>query len=182
MKQPLTLPRRRGSSTLATSAAAQAGRTMCGPAEVRSILGFRGSLLHGVSIIACAFPGNETLPRSPPPIGNSGRRRAISLKRSTRKSPAIHKLRGRPITPSIGKGTSRREAATSAYDQACVKTPMANFRVELPSRILRRCSSSFAGGVTFGRRQLRKRISTASFARARFHTASTPRLCGKLRQ
>src|SRR6266404_9518944 len=59
----------------------------------------------------------------------------------------------------------------AAIDPGCVKTPMANFRVELPSR-LRRCKSRFVLATTFGRRQLRKRFC-ASLARASFHTAWT---------
>src|SRR6266481_1410226 len=58
---------------------------------------------------------------------------------------------------------------TKVLIQGCVKTPMANFRVELPSRF-RRCKSRFVLATTFGRRQLRKRFC-ASLARASFHTA-----------
>src|SRR6266403_5195589 len=58
---------------------------------------------------------------------------------------------------------------TKVLIQGCVKTPMANFRVELPSRF-RRCKSRFVLATTFGRRQLRKRLC-ASLARASFHTA-----------
>src|SRR6476659_2188576 len=57
----------------------------------------------------------------------------------------------------------------SPFDPGCVKTPMANFRVELPSRF-RRCKSRFVLATTFGRRQLRKRFCV-SLARASFHTA-----------
>ncbi len=57
----------------------------------------------------------------------------------------------------------------SRLGPGCVKTPMANFRVEPPSRF-RRCKSRFVLATTFGGRQLRKRFC-AALTRASFHTA-----------
>src|SRR5437879_5834795 len=71
---------------------------------------------------------------------------------------------GRPTI--VGGG---RYVVVEPGDPGCVKTPMANFRVELPSRF-RRCKSRFVLATTFGRRQLGKRFC-ASFAQASFHTA-----------
>src|SRR2546421_11330143 len=69
----------------------------------------------------------------------------------------------------VNSGKHLLAASISPFDPCCVKTPMANFRVELPSRF-RRCKSRFVLATTFGRRQLRKRFC-ASLARASFHTA-----------
>src|SRR6266513_5927344 len=74
----------------------------------------------------------------------------------------------------VNSGKHMLSLSFSGFDPGCVKTPMANFRVELPSRF-RRCKSRFVLATTFGRRQLRKRFC-ASLARASFHTAWDPSL------
>ena len=117
MKQPL-LSRRRGSSTLATSAA----RSREGPSAAR-----RGCVRHWFLRAGCSWgqhhrlrvPRQRRRPRSPPPIGNSGRQPCftISLKRSTQNHRRSTSWVGRlPHLLAGVKQTSRRKAATSGFD------------------------------------------------------------------
>ena len=81
MKQPLTCPVN-AACGLRQCPPLAAGEDHLQPGRGAFHIGFCGPLCSSVSIIARAFQGNGR-PRSPPPIGNSGRQPTISLKRST---------------------------------------------------------------------------------------------------